>query len=313
MEYKDYYKILGVERDAKEAEIKAAYRRLARKYHPDVSKETNAEDKFKELGEAYEVLKDTEKREAYDQLGANWKSGQNFNPPPGWEGGFASSGTAGYASAEGFSDFFESMFGGGAGFNQAGGFHQGGFHQSGFQSKGADQHAKISISLEDAFHGTKKNIRLGDGQRGSGRNLDIKIPAGITSGKRIRLAGQGSPGVGGGASGDLYLEVTITPHHLFKLDGNNILLDLPITPWEAVLGAQIQVPTLGGRVEAKIPAGSQSGKKLRFKNRGLKGNPMGAQIVTLQIVMPESKGDEDIGYYEDMAKRFDFNPRQKFD
>jgi len=313
MEYKDYYKILGVERDAKEAEIKTAYRRLARKYHPDVSKESNAENKFKELGEAYEVLKDSEKRQAYDQLGANWKSGQNFNPPPGWEGGFSNAGGAGFSSADGFSDFFESMFGGGfaqggAGFNQAGGFHQGGF-----QSKGADQHAKITITLEDAFNGAKKNIRLGGGPSGNGRNLDVKIPAGITSGKRIRLAGQGSPGAGGGANGDLYLEVTITPHRLYKLDGNNILLDLPITPWEAVLGAQIQVPTLGGRVEAKIPAGSQSCKKLRFKNRGLKGNPTGAQIVTLQIVMPESNGDEDKEYFQDMKKRFDFNPRQKFD
>ncbi|MGH1537090.1 MAG: DnaJ C-terminal domain-containing protein [Gammaproteobacteria bacterium] len=311
MEYKDYYKILGVERDAKEAEIKTAYRRLARKYHPDVSKEKNAEDKFKEIGEAYEVLKDVEKRQAYDQLGANWKSGQNFNPPPGWEDVFSHAGGAGNASGAGFSDFFESMFGGGfaqgggAGFNQAGGFHQGDFHRGGFQSKGADQHASISITLEDAFLGAKKNIRLS-----SGRNLDVKIPAGITTGKRIRLAGQGSPGAGGGPNGDLYLEVTITPHRLFKVDGKNILLDLPISPWEAVLGAQVQVPTLGGRVEAKIPAGSQSGKKLRLKNRGLKGNPAGAQIVTLQIAMPESTSDEDQQYYEDMAKRFDFDPRK---
>ena len=193
MEYKDYYQILGVERDAKESEIKAAYRRLARKYHPDVSKESNAEDKFKELGEAYEVLKDKEKRQAYDQLGANWKQGQNFNPPPGWEDVFSQAGAAGNASgagfggASGFSDFFESMFGGGfaqgggAGFNQSGGFQQGGF-----QSKGADQHASISITLEDAFQGAKKNIRLGSAS-GNNRNLDVKIPAGITSGKRICL------------------------------------------------------------------------------------------------------------------------------
>ncbi len=307
MEYKDYYKILDVERDAKEAEIKTAYRRLARKYHPDVSKEANAEDKFKEIGEAYEVLKDNEKRQAYDQLGANWKSGQNFNPPPGWEDVFSGGGNASSAGfgASGFSDFFESMFGGG--FAQGGGA---GFHQGGFQSKGADQHAKISISLEDAYQGSKKNIRLGDARRGSGRNLDVKIPAGITSGKRIRLAGQGSPGAGGGPNGDLYLEVTISPHPLFKVDGKNVLLDLPITPWEAVLGAQVQVPTLGGRVEAKIPAGSQSGKKLRLKNRGLKGNPVGAQIVTLQIVMPESTSEEDKQYYKDMEQRFDFDPRK---
>lgn len=311
MEYKDYYKILGVERDAKEAEIKTAYRRLARKYHPDVSKEADAETKFKEVGEAYEVLKDKEKRQAYDQLGANWKQGQNFNPPPGWEDIFSNAGSAGNASGAsfgdtgGFSDFFESMFGGG-GFNQSGGFQH-----RGFQSKGADQHANISISLEDAFQGAKKNIRLGNKQTGNGRNLDVKIPAGITSGKRIRLSGQGGPGAGGGPNGDLYLEVTITPHNLFKVDGKNILLDLPIAPWEAVLGASVHVPTLGGRVEAKIPAGSQSGKKLRLKNRGLKGNPAGDQIVTLQIVMPKINNDEDKSYFGEMQKRFDFNPRQK--
>lgn len=319
MEYKDYYKILGVERDATEAEIKKAYRRLARKYHPDVSKEADAETKFKEVGEANEVLKDAEKRQAYDQLGANWKAGQNFDPPPGWEDNF-SGGNAGYSrqgpsggfsSAEfsggDFSDFFESMFGGG--FAQQGGGP--GFQQGGFQSKGADQQASISITLEDAFNGDKKNIRLSNG-----RNLDVKIPAGITSGKRIRLSGQGSPGSGGGPNGDLYLEVAITPHNLFKVEGKNILLDLPIAPWEAVLGASVQVPTLGGRVEAKIPAGSQSGKKLRLKNRGLKsnasqGNSVGDQIVTLQVAMPEVTSDEDKTYFEEMAKRFDFNPRQK--
>jgi curved DNA-binding protein len=316
MEYKDYYKILGVERDAKEADIKTAYRRLARKYHPDVSKEADAEKKFKEVSEAYEVLKDKEKRKAYDQLGANWKSGQSFNPPPGWEDVFSGAnagagyarqgGSSGFSGAEfsggGFSDFFESLFGG----DFAQGHGASGFKQSGFRSKGADQHASISITLEDAFEGAKKNIRLSNG-----RNLDVKIPAGIASGKRIRLAGQGSAGAGGGPSGDLYLEVSTTPHRLFNLDGKNILLDLPITPWEAALGAQVTVPTLGGRVEAKIPAGSQSGKKLRLKNRGLKGNPVGDQIVTLQITMPTITNDEDKRYIEDMKQRYDFDPRQK--
>ena len=321
MEYKDYYKILGIERNAQEAEIKKAYRRLARKYHPDVSKETNAEEKFKEVGEAYEVLKDSEKRQAYDQLGANWKAGQNFNPPPGWEEVFSNAGFAGRASAgsgfsgaefsgSGFSDFFETLFGGGFASSGGPGFSQGGFNQSNVQAHGADQHASISITLEDAFHGAKKNIRLGDKQRGNGRNLDVKIPAGITSGKRIRLAGQGGPGAGGGPNGDLYLEVSITPHRLFKVDEKNVLLDLPITPWEAALGARVQVPTLGGRVETKIPSGSQSGKKLRLKKRGLKGNPAGDQIVTLQIVLPNVSSEEDKSYYEDMAKRFEFNPRK---
>ena len=307
MEYKDYYKILGVERDAKEADIKTAYRRLARKYHPDVSKESNSEEKFKEVGEAYEVLKDPQKRQAYDQLGANWKSGQNFNPPPGWEdiftnAGFSAGSTAGGFGGSGFSDFFESMFGGGFAQNATSGFNR-----SNMRTQGDDQHASISVSLEDAFNGVKKNIRLG-----SGRNLDVKIPKGITSGKRIRLSGQGGAGTGGGPNGDLYLEVSITPHRLFKLEGKDILLDLPITPWEATLGARVEVPTLGGRVETKIPAGSQSGKKLRLKKRGLSGNPEGDQIVTLQIMMPEATSDQDKSYFEDMAQRFSFNPREKF-
>ena len=306
MEYKDYYKILGVERDAKEAEIKTAYRRLARKYHPDVSKEPDAEEKFKEVSEAYDVLKDKEKRQAYDQLGANWKAGQNFTPPPGWEdifsgGGFSHAGP----SPSGFSDFFESLFGGGF---ARGGFHHGdagGFGHAGFQSKGADQHASISIRLEDAYKGTTKTIRLQ-----SGRNLDVKIPTGITSGKRIRLAGQGAKGTGGGPNGDLYLEVQIMSHTTFKLDNRNVLLDLPITPWEAALGAKIKVPTLGGQVETKIPAGSQSGKKLRLKKRGLPGKPSGDQIVTLQIMIPDAPSDKDKSFYKDMANRFEFNPRK---
>ena len=311
MEYKDYYKILGVGREAKDAEIKTAYRRLARKYHPDVSKETNAEEKFKEVSEAYDVLKDSEKRQAYDQLGANWKAGQTFTPPPGWEdiftgGGFSQAGS----STSGFSDFFESLFGGGfsqGGFSQDA-FRQGepsGFSHAGFQSQGADQHASIAIRLEEAFQGSTKSIRLS-----GGRQLDVKIPRGITSGKRIRLAGQGAAGMGGGPSGDLYLEVTFLPHNLFTIDEQNVLLDVPITPWEAALGARIEVPTLGGRVDVKIPAGSQSGKKLRLKKRGLPGKVPGDQIMTLLIMMPDTSADEDALYYKEMAKRFDFNPRK---
>ena len=306
MKYKDYYKILGLERDAKEADVKKAYRRLARKYHPDVSKESNAEEKFKEVGEAYEVLKDPQKRQAYDQLGGNWKAGQSFTPPPGWEeifsgAGFSGTGStrSGFSSADfsgsGFSDFFESLFGGGFVHGQ----------HAGFQSKGADQHASMSITLEEAYSGTNKTIRLANG-----RNLGVKIPAGITSGKRIRLAGQGTAGMGGGANGDLYIEVQVLPHRVYKTEGSDVLLDLPITPWEAVLGASVKVPTLAGRVQTKIPPGSQSGKKLRLKKRGLPGNPPGDQIVTLQIVVPKAVTEQDKDYYQDMAKRFEFNPRQ---
>ncbi len=322
MEYKDYYKILGVERDAKEAEIKTAYRRLARKYHPDVSKEVDAEKKFKELGEAYEVLKDTDKRQAYDQLGANWQAGQNFTPPSGWEDAFSSAGFAGqsaagagFGGAEGFSDFFESLFGGEATVRGHSGFQSRG-RSAGYQSQrpsqGADQHTSITISLEDAFHGAKKSIRLGTGPS-SGKNLDIKIPKGVTSGKRIRLAGQGGAGAGGGKNGDLYLEVNVQPHRLFTLDQTNVLLDLPITPWEAALGARVKVPTLGGKVEMNIPAGSQSGKKLRLKNRGLAGKQSaGDQIITLQIILPDVKNDEDKQFYENMAQRFEFTPRKDY-
>ena len=311
MEYKDYYKILGVKRGAKEAEIKTAYRRLARKYHPDVSKESDAEQKFKEVGEAYEVLKDPQKRQAYDQLGANWKAGQSFTPPPGWEDIFSGAGFSGMGATTegfhgaGFSDFFESLFGGNFSQGQTSGFQSQGFQSGGFQTKGADQHANISITLEEAYLGANKTIRLSNG-----RNLDVKIPAGITAGKRIRLAGQGTAGMGGGPNGDLYLEVQVIPHKLYKTDGSNVLLDLPISPWEAVLGARIEVPTLAGRVEAKIPAGSQSGKKLRLKKRGLPGTPGGDQIVTLQIVVPNATNEKDKDYYQEMAKRFEFNPRK---
>lgn len=302
MEYKDYYSILGVERDAKEAEIKTAYRRLARRYHPDVSKEANAERKFKEVGEAYEVLKDPQKRQAYDQLGANWKAGQNFTPPSGWQDIFSGVDFSqrGFVSS-GFSDFFESLFGGG--FTQGQSVRQGGTSE--FQRKGADQRAGISITLEDAFNGATKNISLHNG-----RSLEVKIPSGITSGKRIRLAGQGSEGIGGAPNGDLYLEVQVLPHSLYGLKGRDVLLDLPVSPWEAALGARVFVPTLGGRVEVTIPPASRSGKKLRLKKRGLPGKPAGDQIMTLQIFTPKASTEQDKCFYRDMEKRFKFNPRE---
>lgn len=303
MQYKDYYETLGVKRDAEEGDIKRAYRRLARKYHPDVSREPGAEEKFKEVGEAYEVLKDPQKRQAYDQLGANWRAGQDFQPPPGWQdmhifnsgfSGRTSFSRSGFDTA-GFSDFFESLFGGGFAPGQA------------RQAKGADQHASLSITLEETFSGATRSVRLS-----SGRSLEVKIPPGVTSGQRIRLAGQGGAGAGGGSSGDLYFEIKILPHRLFGLDGRDVLLDLPVSPWEAALGARIKVPTLGGRVEMSIPGNSKPGKKLRLSKRGLPGNPAGDQIIILQIVVPEALTEQDRELYRNMEHHFKFNPREYF-
>lgn len=304
MEFKDYYEILGVDRGASADEIKKAYRRLARKYHPDVSKEAQAEDRFKEVNEAYEVLKDPEKRRAYDQLGANWKSGQDFRPPPDWEDMFGFGGAAGGARAadggfggNGFSDFFDSLFGGG--FRRAGGGAGGMFRQ-----KGADQRASIRVNIEDLYHGASKTIRLA-----SGRSLKISIPRGMADGGQIRLAGQGGPGVNGGPNGDLYLTLNASPHAYYRLDGRDILLDLPVAPWEAALGATIKVPTLGGPVELKIPPGTQSGRKLRLKGRGLPGSPPGDQYVLVQIVTPPAETEAQRDFYARMQKELAFDPR----
>lgn len=304
MEYKDYYKTLGVARDADKDAIKRAYRRLARKYHPDVSKEADAEARFKELGEAYEVLSDPEKRAAYDQLGANWRQGQDFRPPPGWQrhsaGGNAAGGFDGGAD---FSDFFESLFGGASPFGHAG------FRSRGQRApaRGNDHRAKISISLPEAFAGVSRTLNLSDGQGGS-RKLRVKIPAGVTDGQTIRLTGQGGRGPGG--DGDLLLDVSIAPHPTLRLDGRDVHLELPITPWEAALGAQLKVPTLGGWVDMQIPVGAQSGQRLRLKGRGLPGNPPGSQLVTLKLVTPAAKTDKAKKLYEKMRQELPMNPRE---
>jgi curved DNA-binding protein len=312
MEYKDYYKIMGLSKTATKDELKRAYKKLARKFHPDVSKEKDAEDKFKELGEAYEVLKDPEKRAAYDQLGKDWKSGQGFTPPPGWDAGFEFKGgdfTGGDTS--GFSDFFESLFG-----RQYQQDATGGHYDSQFYAQSNDRHAKIMIDLEDAYKGTTRSISLKIPQIdqeghliNKTHTLNVKIPKGVKAGQNIRLAGQGGTGVGKGKQGDLYLEIEFNKHRYFQVSGRDIYIDLPVTPWEAAMGDTVSVPTLGGKVELKIPSGSQTDKKLRLKGRGLPGSPPGNQYVILKLVIPPIKTDEDKSLYEKMAQTMSINPR----
>ncbi len=319
MEYKDYYKILGVERGATQDEIKRAYRKQARSFHPDVSKEANAEAKFKDAGEAYEVLKDPEKRAAYDELGANWKQGQEFRPPPNWDAGFEFSG-GGYTQADAsqFSDFFEQMFGGmrgggGAGFGGGGaGF---GAHRE-FHAQGQDHHAKIEIDLRDAYSGAKRAITLRmpevDAQGHvtvKDRTLNVTIPKGVREGQHIRLAGQGAPGMGKGAAGDLYLEVRFAPDPLYRVEGKDITIELPIAPWEAALGASIKVPTPEGPVMLKIPPNSTKGRTMRLKGRGLPGKPPGDMHAVLKIVLPPADTDKAKEVYKQMERELPFDPR----
>ena len=308
MEFKDYYQTLGVERDAKPEEIKRSYRQLARKYHPDVSDELEAEERFKEAQEAYEVLKDPEKRTAYDRFGAHWKEGQEFRPPPDWNPDVNFAG-GGYTDASEFSDFFESLFGG-AGHRRSGGGY------THIRMKGEDLHAKVEIALEDAYSGTTRSLllqapELDDEGRvvARARTLNVKIPKGVTEGRRIRLAGQGGPGLGGAAAGDLYLEVMLTPHRLYHVAGQDVYLDLPVAPWEAALGDTVTAPTLGGKVDLKIPSGSQSGTKLRLKGRGLPGKPPGDQYVVLDIVIPEADTEKSRALYAQMKREMAFDPR----
>ena len=311
MEYRDYYQLLGVARDATQAEIKSAYRKLARKFHPDVSKETDSEEKFKQVGEAYEVLKDAEKRAAYDQLGSQWKEGQDFRPPPDWDAGFEFSG--GFEDAgSAYSDFFESIFGRGNG-----GF---GGRSSGFRAhspaQGQDHHARIYIALEDSYNGATREITLHAPQLDANgrvntqeRTLSLKIPRGLREGQHIRLAGQGVSGRGGGPSGDLYLEIEFQPHDIYRVDGRDVYLDLPVAPWEAALGAKLKVPTPNGAVNLNIPKGSQSGRKLRLKGRGIPGTPAGDLIATLRLVLPAAETESARELYREMEKQLAFNPR----
>lgn len=313
MDYKDYYKIMGVARDAKAEDIKKAYRRLARKFHPDVSKEANAEAQFKEVQEAYEVLKDPEKRAAYDQLGSNWRQGQNFTPPPDWGRDFEFTTSFGGRDDSGFSDFFSSLFGARSPFR---GQRGGGGFGGGFASAGEDHAAKIQIDLEDAFRGGAQTIELKAPQVNAQghvvvkpRTLRVTIPAGVIEGQKIRLGGQGSPGAGGGPAGDLYLEIGFKPHRLFQAEGRDISLTLPIAPWEAALGATVPTPTLAGTVDLRIPANAKAGQKLRLRGRGLPGATPGDQYVILKIVLPPADGDRAREFYERMQKELPFDPR----
>lgn len=323
VKYKDYYEILGVPRNATQKEIHAAYRKLARKYHPDVNKSPEAEEKFKEIGEAYEVLKDPEKRKKYDQLGANWKAGQDFTPPPGWDVHFdfwSPEGSQGQAQwrATDFSDFFETLFGTGFRRAQTGTGRTRGPYAGTWAQDGQDQEARITITLEDAYRGATKTIMLQSprvDEKGNAametKSYEVKIPPGVLPGQKIRLSGQGQPGIGGGRPGDLYLVVDIAPHPYYRLEGRDIHYRLKVTPWEAALGARIDVPTPGGFVSVRIPPGTSSGKKLRLRGKGLpnpKGKP-GDFYVEVQIAVPEKLTPRERELFEELSRVSSFNPR----
>ncbi|HYJ14909.1 MAG TPA: DnaJ C-terminal domain-containing protein [Candidatus Limnocylindria bacterium] len=333
--FRDYYEVLGVAKSASADEIKSAYRKLARKYHPDVNPgDKAAEDRFKEINEAYEVLSDTDKRKRYDQLGQNWKAGEEFRPPPGWEGArgggvgdFNDMFGGGGGRSGGFSDFFESLFGGRR--SASGG--------AGFALRGQDAEAEIALTLEEAHRGVKRNISLqvmescsdcrGAGMkdndvcttcRGAGftrrpKSLEVTIPAGVRDGSVIRLAGQGEPGSNGASAGDLYLRVTMRPHRLFNVVGDSdVQIELPVAPWEAALGAKIAAPTLDGPVEMKIPAGAQGGQRLRLRGQGLsrRGGGRGDEYVKLKIVIPPKLDSKEKELFEKLAAESHFNARE---
>lgn len=310
MEFKDYYQILGVPRAATEEEIKTAYRKLARKYHPDVSKAPDAEARFKEVGEAYKVLKAADTRAAYDRMGSKWKSGQEFQPPPDWDSGFEfSGGDSGAGDAGEFSDFFESLFGRAArtqGRRQA-------------HAQGEDHHAKVQIDIEDAYRGAQRAVSLRvpvmDEQgrvSTTERTLNVTIPKGIHEGQHLRLNGQGGPGLGEGQAGDLYLEISFRPHPLFRVDGRDVYFDLPLVPWEAALGATVAAPTPEGPVKLSVPAGSSAGRKLRLKGKGIPGNPPGDLYAVLGIVLPPAGTESEKNAYRKLQESFNFDPRAQW-
>ena len=315
MKYKDYYEIMGVPRDASQDDIRKAYRQKARKYHPDVSDDDHAEERFKELGEAYAVLKDPEKRKAYDQLGSDWQAGQDFRPPPGWQqqGGFSSGGGfegfGGDAGGASFSDFFEDLFGGG--YSRAG--------QTGAgsrQPRAQDHHARIMIDIRDSYTGATRSLQMQlpeitpEGRVvNRQRVLNVTIPKGIRQGQQIRLKGQGGAASSAGSAGDLYLEVEFQSDEHFHAEGKDVYLKLPVAPWEAALGGKVSIPLPGGDVEMNIPAQSRSGRKLRLKGKGLPGKPPGDLFVVLDVKFPSADDEAAKDIYREMKRKIPFNPR----
>ncbi len=306
MKFKDYYKVLGVERGASAEEIKRAYRRLARKYHPDVSKEPNAKERFQEIGEAYEVLRDDDKRAAYDGIGRGYHAGEDFTPPPEW---FDTG--AGMRGDFDFGDFFESMFGarGGGGFG----------HARGAAPRAHDSRARVRVSVEEAVRGVEKTLQLAEREfdrhgrlATRTRTLRVRIPAGVSDGQHVRLPGQGAAGADG-RRGALLLDIELEPHRLYRVDGKDLYLNLPVAPWEAALGASVSVPTPHGRVDVKIPAGSQSGRRLRLRGRGLGHKHRGDLYAVLQIVAPPADSDRAREFYRRMQRELAFDPRADLD
>jgi curved DNA-binding protein len=307
VEYKDYYQALGVDKNASADDIKKAYRKLVRKYHPDVSKHADADQKTKEINEAYGVLGDAEKRAAYDELGQGYRAGQEFRPPPDWGSQYDFSG----ADAN---DFFSDLFA-----HMGRGRGRGGAGAGGFQMRGEDVHATISVDLRDAYTGATKTVSLRVPERDAqGRvvmrekTLSVNIPKGVTPGQQLRLAGQGHPGVGGGPAGDLYLEIQFNPDPRYRVEGTDVYETVPVAPWEAALGAKIAVPTPSGEVEVTVPPNSQSGRKLRLKGRGIPARTPGDLYLILEVVLPPADDPRARVLYEEMARELsDFNPRER--
>lgn len=314
MEFKDYYQTLGVSREASADEIKKAFRKLARKYHPDVSREPDAGRRMAEINEANTVLSDPEKRAAYDQLGRGYQPGQDFRPPPDWDSGFEFS-NRGFSTREtaDFSDFFAELFGRMGASPHA--FHA---HGGNARARGEDHHAKVVLDLEDTFAGATRQISLRVPQLDAGgrvqlvtRTLNVKIPQGVHEGQIIRLAGQGGPGLNGGLAGDLMLEVRFRPHDRLRLEGRELHLSLPVAPWEAALGAVVSVHLPGSELKVRIPPGAQSGRQLRVRGKGIPSNPPSDLLLDIQVVLPPADTVQARKVYEDMARELAFDPRQE--